>query len=320
MKLQTQIPLTTILDNHQVSYDSKTLLLGSCFVENMGDKLSYYNFRTCLNPFGILFNPHAIEIVLKKVVDENAFTENDIFFYQERWHCFYVHSSCSKTSKEEMLLGLNDALSVTRKFLKEATHTIITLGTAWVYRNLESNERVANCHKVPQKHFLKELLSIAEIEQSIQRIQALLRSVNPKLTLLYTVSPVRHIKDGFVENQRSKAHLLAALHAVLDKNKDNTYYFPSYELMMDELRDYRFYAPDMIHPNTIAIDYLWEKFIKVWISENCMDSMKKVSDIKRGLQHRPFNTASEQHKTFLTSLEQKITYLKEKYPYMNFDR
>jgi hypothetical protein len=180
----------------------------------------------------------------------------------------------------------------------------------------ESGKEVANCHKVPQLAFSKQLLSIEKIVQGLEGIVNQIQAVNAKAKIIFTVSPVRHLKDGFVENQQSKAHLIAAIHQVI--KKDNARYFPSYELMMDELRDYRFYAEDMVHPNALAIEYLWDKFKTVYISETCYKVMDEVATIQKGLEHRPFMPESENHREFLLALKQKIAYLQKEHPFMKF--
>ncbi|WP_299001497.1 GSCFA domain-containing protein [uncultured Tenacibaculum sp.] len=316
MIFQTHIPLKK-QKHHLINYNSKLLLLGSCFSENIGNKLSYYKFQTQQNPFGILFHPKAIETFITKVINEEKYTESDVFFHNERWHCFDAHSVVSSTSKEELLNTLNTNINSTYQHLKNTSHIIITLGTAWVYREIATDTLVANCHKIPQKKFLKELLTVEEVSESLEAINSLIKSINPETTIIYTVSPVRHIKDGFIENQRSKANLLSAIHQVVE-SRNNTHYFPSYEIMMDELRDYRFYAEDMIHPNQTAIDYIWEKFSEVWFSEETLETMKEVKTIQKGLMHRPFNPNSEAHQLFLKKLQQKKETLLQAFPFMNF--
>lgn len=316
MIFQTHIPLKK-QKHHLINYNSKLLLLGSCFSENIGNKLSYYKFQTQQNPFGILFHPKAIETFIAKVINEEKYTENDVFFHNERWHCFDAHSVVSSSSKEELLNTLNTNINSTYQHLKNTSHIIITLGTAWVYREIATDTLVANCHKIPQKKFLKELLTVEEVSESLEAINSLVKSINPETTIIYTVSPVRHIKDGFIENQRSKAHLLSAIHQVVE-SRNNTHYFPSYEIMMDELRDYRFYAEDMIHPNQTAIDYIWEKFSEVWFSEEAIETMKEVETIQKGLMHKPFNPNSEAHQIFLKKLQQKKETLLQAFPFMNF--
>ncbi len=320
MKLQTIVPLQS--EKEEIDYQSSIFLMGSCFVENIGRKLDYYKFQTLQNPFGILFHTEAMENLIARTIEGRNYTDSDVFYYNERWHCFDVHSDLSDPSKEILLRKLNSALLATKNKLSEVTHIIITLGTAWVYKNVESQKSVANCHKLPQNQFTKVLRSPLEIEESVQRIILNIRRVNPTALVIFTISPVRHLKDGFIENQRSKANLISAVGKITETrvSDKNVRYFPAYELMLDELRDYRFYAEDMVHPNSLAIDYIWEKFKYVWISGNTKIVMDLVQEIQKGLSHRPFNKEAEQHRIFLKSLNEKISVLKNKYPFMKFDR
>ncbi|RKR15356.1 GSCFA family protein [Maribacter vaceletii] len=314
MKLQTKIPLQK--EKNQINYSSKLLLLGSCFVENIGEKLKYYKFQTVQNPFGILFHPLAIENLVSRAIALKEYTKESIFLNEERWHCYDAHSELSSNTPEELLEKLNSGLRTTKEQIKEASHIVITLGTAWVYSFIEEKKVVANCHKVPQKQFSKKILSVNEIQDSLEHIKYQIKKINKEATLIFTVSPVRHIKDGFVENQQSKAHLITAIHEVIKKS--NVTYFPSYEIMMDELRDYRFYKEDMVHPNATAVNYIWEKFTLSWINEEAQKVMDKVSVVQKGLAHRPFNEKSLKHKEFLKALEKKKTYLQEAYSFMKF--
>tara|TARA_R110002050_G_scaffold204522_4_gene340225 strand:+ start:160605 stop:161549 length:945 start_codon:yes stop_codon:yes gene_type:complete len=314
LKLQTQVPINK--SENQIDYNSQLFLLGSCFVENIGQKLTYFKFQSLQNPFGILFHPLALENLISRALENKEYQEEAIFYLNERWQCFDAHSDLSATSKEELLRNLNKGLRATQSQLEKASHVIITLGTAWVYEALESNRVVANCHKVPQKEFVKKLLPVAVILRSLENIVKHVQAVNKNVQFVFTVSPVRHLKDGFVENQQSKAHVISAIHQLVKQG--NASYFPSYEIMMDELRDYRFYAEDMVHPNNLAIEYIWEKFKAVYISEESYSTMKEVDIIQKGLSHRPFNPDSDQHKKFLNNNERKIEYLQKSYPYMKF--
>lgn len=316
MNFRTKIPLAR-QSHDQISYESGLLLLGSCFAENIGSKLEYFKFQNSINPFGILFHPIAVEKLILKAINQENFTDEDIFPLNERWHCFNAHSSLSANSKDELLESLNKALDLLNQQLNNSTHIIITLGTTWVYRYIETDSIVANCHKVPQKKFIKELLSVEDIVESLDSIVSLVKSVNADASIVFTVSPVRHLKDGFVENNRSKSHLLSAIHQLVEPRK-RLYYFPSYEIMMDELRDYRFYEDDMIHPNALAIDYIWDCFKEVWISEQSLSTMDEVETIQKGLSHKPFNPESEQHQKFLADLEAKKANLQSKVPHILF--
>ena len=317
MNLQTQIPLKKELRN-QIDYKANILLLGSCFSKNIGDKLAHFKFQSEQNHFGILFHPKAIETLITNAINEKKYTEKDIFFTNERWHSFEAHSNLSCADKNKLLENLNTAIQQTNQQLKNASHVIITLGTSWIYRFIETDTIVANCHKIPQKKFLKELLSVDEITESLEAIISLIMSVNKNAAIIFTVSPVRHLKDGFVENQQSKSHLIAGIHQLLDCARRDIFYFPAYEIMMDELRDYRFYAEDMIHPNATAINYIWEKFLNVWISDAAHQILQEVTVIQNGLNHKAFNPNSEQHQQFLIGLKSKIKLLQEKHPFMEF--
>lgn len=318
MQFRTQIPVSN--NPIPIDYNSSIVSLGSCFAVNIGQKFDYFKFRNTTNPFGILFHPEALEKFIGFAIHKKEFTESDIFYHNERWHSFDAHSDLSNSDKETLLLNLNSASALANTQLKEATHLIITLGTAWVYRNTASGDLVANCHKVPQKQFTKELLTVDAIQQSLQRIINLVQEINPSVQLILTVSPVRHIKDGYVENQWSKANLIAALQETINNKTQvlNTYYFPSYEIMMDELRDYRFYAEDMIHPNQTAIDYIWERFTETSITSQAQETMKLADSIQKGLTHRSFNPDSEQHLAFLSKLNDKIIALQKQHPHIAF--
>jgi len=321
MNFRTQIPIVKQSEASQIDYASKMLLIGSCFSENIGNKFEYYKFQNTINPFGILFHPQAIEFFLTRVVKQNCYSEEELIFHNERYHCFDAHSSLSDSNKEVLLSRLDKILKSTYQQITESTHLIITLGTAWVYEHIDRNKVVANCHKIPQKQFVKRILSVQEIETSLKNMEQLVRSINNSIQFIYTVSPVRHIKDGFIENQQSKSHLVTAIHNILSPPvKDNsiTSYFPSYEIMMDELRDYRFYAKDMLHPNQTAIDFIWNQFKTVWVKEKTTKTMKVVATIQNGLAHKPFNPFSEQHQLFLEQLEDKKENLLAVFPFMKF--
>ncbi|SFN70039.1 GSCFA domain-containing protein [Salegentibacter flavus] len=311
MEFRTSIPIKE--EQPKIGYDSKLLLLGSCFVENIGAKLEYHKIRKFQNPFGIFFHPQAIETFLERVVSGYRYFEEDVFFYNERWHCFEAHSALSDPDKDRILDTLNQKLDETRGFLKETSHVVITLGTAWNYTFLETGLSVANCHKLPQKNFRKELSSVASIIHDLKKISGHLEQLNSKAELIFTISPIRHLRDGFVENQHSKSNLISAVHSA-----GKGTYFPSYEIMMDELRDYRFYAEDMLHPSPVAIDYIWKRFIETWFSEDAMITLAEVENIQKGLAHRPFNPESEAHSSFLKKLKIQEARLREKHPHLKF--
>lgn len=316
MLFRTEIPITK--SDFPIDYHSKVLLLGSCFAENIGDKFNYYKFQTTVNPFGIIFNPVSLEKLIKRAVEKNYFNESDIFYHNDLWHCYQVHSELSNTNKEAFLESINSVIESINQQIKELTHCFITLGTSWVYRFNTTREIVANCHKVPQKEFTKELLPTQQIEESLQNIVALIHSVNPDVKFVFTVSPVRHIKDGFFENNVSKGNLFSAIQNILSHRAESRCYFPSYEIVLDELRDYRFYNEDMLHPNQQAVDYIWGKFSFSFFSEETLKVLKEVEAIQKGLAHRPLNPNNEAYQKFLKGLNEKENVLKKKYPFLKF--
>ena len=322
MLFYTKVPVPKSVN--PIDYTSKIVSLGSCFAENMGEKFHYFKFQSVVNPFGIIFNPVSIENLVLRVVTNQKFTEEDIFFHNDLWHSYEMHSELSHPDKETFLQNLNQILEQTNNQITASTHIIITYGTSWVYRNKSSKKIVANCHKVPQSQFDKEILSVETIETTIQNTIDVIRKINPNCAFIFTVSPVRHIKDGFIENQRSKAHLITAIHSSnchpepVEGHLPTSNYFPSYEIMMDELRDYRFYAEDMLHPSQTAIDYIWVRFFENYISEENYSTMEEVCSIQKGLAHRPFNPDSDSHQKFISSLNDNIIRLQEKFPRFKF--
>ena len=316
MQFTTPVPVAE--GNLTIDYNSRIVSLGSCFAVNIGQKFDYFKLQNTTNPFGILFHPLALEKFIGFALNQKTFTEADIFFNTDRWHCFDAHSDLSATTAHELLANLNSATTSAHTEIKNATHLIITLGTAWVYRETASGNLVANCHKVPQKQFTKELLSVTAIAQSLQNIIDMAKKANPSLHIIFTVSPVRHIKDGFTQNLWSKSNLISALLTTVNRQLSTSSYFPSYEIMMDELRDYRFYAQDMLHPNQTAVDYIWQRFTEAWISPEAQQTMKLADTIQKGLQHRSFNPQSAQHRDFMAKLADKIGALQKQHPHITF--
>jgi hypothetical protein len=316
VKLQTNIALKKQSENG-IDYNSFVVLLGSCFSENIGKKLDYFKFKNLHNPLGILFQPTAIEALLKNAVNKKKYKDQDVFFHNEQWHCFDAHSKLSKEIKNDLIISLNERVLTAHTKLIKASHIVITLGSAWVYRHIESNKLVANCHKVPQKKFSKELRSVQDIVCSLKSMVDQVRRINKEATIIFTVSPIRHLRDGFVENTQSKAHLIAAVHQVVE-TVTNVYYFPSYEIMMDELRDYRFYEQDMVHPNQLALDCIWDKFKTVWVSRQTETVMKEIEAIQKALAHKPFNANGAQYSEFLKQTQQRINELEINNPNLQF--
>ena len=314
MDFRTIVPISKTTES--ITYYTSIVSLGSCFAVNMAQKFAYYKFPITVNPFGVLFHPLAIENILQHTIENSPYTAEVFFLYNELWHSFDFHSDMSQSSLKEAIQQANSQQIQLQQALQEASFCFITLGTAWVYIYNSTDTIVANCHKLPSQHFSKRLLSVEEITESLSHIIALLKQLNPSITIVFTISPVRHIKDGFFENQVSKSQLFAALYPLITDNK--SLYFPAYELLLDELRDYRFYANDMVHPSEMAINYIWERLVATYIDSATQADMKQVDNIQKGLSHRPFNPETESHQQFLAQLQQKMEAFTMKYPHIRF--
>ncbi|MFD1314090.1 GSCFA domain-containing protein [Namhaeicola litoreus] len=315
MKFRTEIKIGKAYP--QINYESKIALFGSCFSEHISSCLKRYQFQTFTNSHGIVFHPLAIENSIKRSLEGKKYCAEDLNKLNDIWFSYEHHSKFSSTDPKSTLQKINDHIKLGNVFLSEASHVIFTLGTAWVYKRSNGN-LVANCHKVPQKEFSKTLLSHEEITNSLVRTIERLKLQRPGLTIILTLSPVRHLKDGFVENAQSKGLLLNAIHSVCDMKK--VHYFPSYEIMMDDLRDYRFYEKDLIHPSETAVEYIWEKFKDTWVDESIHLDMKEIDRVFTSLNHKPFHEKSDAHQTFLEELTVKIKSLEEKYPHLSFHK
>jgi hypothetical protein len=295
------------------------MFFGSCFSENIGQKLLDMKFNVDLNPFGILYNPESIANSLKILLENRAFTADDLFHDQGLWNSYYHHSRFSDVNRETVLEKINKRIFLSREFLLKADFLMITFGTSWVYELKKTGQIVSNCHKIPAAEFKRSRLEVNEITGVFRDLLIELWKLNPNLKVIFTVSPIRHWKDGAVENQVSKATLLLAIDRLLNGFHGlNIGYFPSYELMMDELRDYRFYAEDMLHLSPVAIDYIFERFSKVLISNDSLKVASEVLKIRKAVLHRPVNPASAEYKRFLSFNLEEINKLTISFPYLNF--
>ncbi|HKJ48859.1 MAG TPA: GSCFA domain-containing protein [Christiangramia sp.] len=315
MDFRTKVPIKEGLP--KIEHASGVFLIGSCFVENIGDKLEWFKFKNLQNPTGIIFHPSPIRKFFQRISNNENYLEPDVIEFNGGWQSLEAHSDMRRSSKEECLNDLNAALSESRDFIKKASHVIISLGTAWGYIYDGKDTIAANCHKIPQKRFTKELSSVNEVMNDLEVIEHSVSELNENAKIIFTVSPVRHLKDGFSENQHSKAQLISALHTFIDSSKSSSY-FPSYEIMMDELRDYRFYSEDMLHPNKVAIDYIWNLFSANWMSHKSRNLNSEIDKIQKALSHSPREEKSDDHRKFLTKLQGKIEEIQKKYPEINF--
>lgn len=315
MKFTTEVKVEPLAS--QISYKSRVLLLGSCFANNIGNKLQYYEFEATVNVFGVIFNPISLTNLIERALESRYFTPDDLVFHNEQWHCFETHSVMSHSNQTICLDQLNNKLMVLQKELLHASHFVLTLGSAWVYKDKSTQKVVANCHKIPQNQFEKCILSVEEIQECMIRMSKKLHQKNPTIQIIWTVSPVRHQKDGLIQNQRSKSHLCVAIHYLLELNEFlNHHYFPSYELLIDELRDYRFYATDMLHPSEVAIEFIWKKFKECIINADLYLLMNEINACKQSRNHLPLNPDSEQHRLFLENLIQKEKNIHDKLTFL----
>jgi len=299
-----------------ITHNDNIMLVGSCFAENIGMKLTDYKFHTAMNPFGILFNPASIAQNLNILTDTTfQFTEEHLHFYNEEWFSFFHHGKFSHYDKDICLGNINTALQHNRLFLQKTNFLIITLGSAMVYSH--QGNVVANCHKLPQKEFEKSMLKTDEISSKLLNSIQKIKEINSKIQIILTVSPVRYIKDDMVENTLNKANLIVATHQLIQKI-DNSFYFPAYEIMMDDLRDYRFYADDMIHPSPLAIDYIWRKFSETFFDKSTLATNDMIHEILLAKNHRLKNPNSENSKIFKAEQIQKMRRIQNVYPTISF--
>ena len=300
------------------SYNDRILMLGSCFAENMGARLLRLKYRVCLNPFGTLYNPSSMAQSIEKLLNPVAYSLADVFEEQGVWANFDFHSRFAHSDKSKYLQIINAQLAAGHEFVQTATRWVLTLGTAWIYELLETGQTVNNCHKVPARCFARRRLSVSDV---VERLGALLewaKLQNPNLRILLSVSPIRHVKDGLVENQLSKSTLVVAAHELRARCGDWVEYFPAYELLMDDLRDYRFYASDMVHPSDVAIEYIWNAFESAILSPADAAYRQQIERLQRAIEHRPFNPQTPAHQQFIQKNLLQIDRLQQALPLLDF--
>lgn len=298
-----------------ISPESKALLMGSCFSDNIGKKLHDLKFDALVNPYGILFNPHSVLHALVAMLSDKEYTEEDLVRNDGLWHSFAHHGKFSAITASDCLSMINEHHRLGAEQLRKADYLVITLGSAWAYEHFEGNI-VANCHKFPANQFTKKKLGVSEIIHDWSHLITHLREVNEDMKLIFTVSPVRHQKDGFVENTWSKSTLIIAIHELV-RRFDDVSYFPAFEIMMDDLRDYRYYKNDMLHPSDLAVDYIWEKFGACYFSDDVQEYIAQMTKIKQAVDHKPHNPNAPKHQRFVVQQLNAIKELNEKYPFAN---
>jgi hypothetical protein len=326
--MQFQLPINIQTLSESIGYKDKIMLIGSCFTEHIGNALADLKYDTLQNPNGILFAPDAVCKSLDSYIQNKKYSEADLFYLNEVWNSWNHHSRFSHIDKNECLKGINDSQQNAHAFLKQADWLIITLGSSFIYTLTKLaegsktppqegfGEAVANCHRAPANWFEKRLLEIDEINAMLVDSMNKLLQFNPGLRFIFTISPVRHIRDGVVENNRSKARLIEAVHFICSEF-GSAYYFPAYELLIDVLRDYRFYDVDMVHPNYPGTEFVLERFTETCIDEESQQLMREVRQIAIARKHRPFQPETKSHQHFLQTYFQKAKELQQKYPFLD---
>lgn len=314
MELKTTIPQPKA--PFQLDLTKNFFFIGSCFANNIGNELKKRFLNAQVNPFGTVFNPISIYHQLQQIINNQP--EYWLYPYQNRFYSLHHYSLFAEENKDKLKQKIKQTTSRASMFIEQAQVLFITLGTAWVYIENESNKIVANCHKIPQQFFNKKLLTICEIENVLNKIVALATTKNPNLKVVFTLSPVRHLKDGFLENAVSKARLREAIYTTVNLNS-SCYYFPAYEIFMDDLRDYRFYDDDLLHPNNIGLKYTYQLFEKCFFNETDLFSLNKLHQLNKAIEHKT-NTNNkneiEKHKKFVLQLKQNLM---NKFPQLNFN-
>jgi len=316
MEFRRELQLTAFKE--QINIKNKIMLCGSCFTENLGDKLAQMLFQVEMNPNGILFNPKSILNSINSYIENKQYQSTDFFLHNEVFYSWQHHSRFSNIDPETLANDINKTQSMAHFWLKSSDWLILTLGSSFVYE-LANGEAAANCHKMPTKYFSRRLMNSIEITQDFFELFNRLAAFNPKLRIILTISPVRHLRDGFIENNRSKAMLIQAVHQ-LEERFANVFYFPAYELVLDDLRDYRFYAEDMTHPNYLATQYVWEKFMSACIDKDSIGWMKEINTLTAAKAHKSFHPETNAHQLFLKKNLDKLTELKKQLPELNWNQ
>ena len=315
MNLFTTIDIPTL---PSLTHSDKLMLIGSCFATEMGERLRRAKFACDVNPYGVLYNPLSISQALREMLSGKVYVHADLFLHADYWHSAMHHGDFSAPTVDEALQTINQRVAVANEELKTLDCLLITFGSAWVYEEKETHRIVGNCHKLPERNFVRRRLSVEEIVDEYTSLLNTMIADNPTLKIVFTVSPIRHVRDGLHDNQLSKATLLLAIDQLQHAFPECVFYFPAYELLMDELRDYRFYADDLVHPSAKAVEMVWQRFVQTCMNEATQQLMKQCNDLAQALAHRPLQPQSEANCRFLQQIMLKIAELSEKYPYLDF--
>lgn len=297
-------------------HSDKVLLLGSCFSDSIGAKLQGALINAMVNPTGTLYNPLSIAGCVKRLINNEPVAGRDLFMQGGVWNSYDFHSRYSLPDKQATIDRMNQHIEQGHKALKEAQLLTVTLGTAIVYRLKATGDVVANCHKVPQHEFERKMSSIAQMTHVLDEMLTILHEFNPQLRIILTVSPIRHIADGLGTNSLSKAALRVAINEAIANHSDYCDYFPSYEIMLDDLRDYRFYASDMVHPSDVAVEYIWQAFQATYLDDRSALAVARCERVHKRMQHRPMSANRETVERFNADTASVVRNLIKEYPYL----
>ena len=283
-------------------------MMGSCFTQNIGARLKYFGFSLLENPYGITFNPLSLAGQLHEIIDQKEYHASDLTMHGGRLHSLQHHSFFSGSNEQDVLQSINDHIASAYVFLKDTDVLFVSLGTAYVWNYLPQEIYVNNCHKIPSGKFRLDLLKTGRITELMKHALTELQAFNPKIRIVFTVSPVRHARNGMIENSRSKAILIETVHQLCE-DFDQVHYFPSYEIMMDDLRDYRFYEDDLLHPSVGAIDYIWEKFSETYFEKRTFQLLEKVQKVRAFSLHRPQQQDLEEKEKHAIKVNEMVHHL-----------
>jgi len=317
--MELLLPFNITPSSSKISYPDKILLIGSCFSEEVGNRLHDLKFNVLQNPNGILYDPISITRSLNSYITNKHYCADEFFELNDLWHSWQHHSAFSGIKKEDVIQKINHSQDEAHSFLKDAKWLIVTAGTAYRYILSNSGEPVANCHKAPSSFFTKELLAIEHIVSELSSTISNLQPFNPDLKIIFTISPVRHVRDGVIENNRSKARLIEAVQVIKDQF-EMVSYFPAYEIIIDVLRDYRFYKTDRVHPTEEATGFVFEQFCNAYLDHSSLDSLEKIKKLNAAMKHKPFNESGMAHQKFKTAQLENIKRLKNTFPFISFSK
>lgn len=310
---------TVLINSHQrdnIKHNHRIMMIGSCFSDNIGNRLRNAMMQVEINPFGTVYNPASILEEIKQVISGTEINAPDLFFANGMWNHFSFHTHYSRADKASAYNVMNAKLKHAHLHLKQCNEVIITLGTAFVYRHKELNKIVSNCHKLPSADFTRQMMSVAQVSECLDEIVCLIHDFVPQSRVIFTVSPIRHVSDGLEQNQLSKSVLRVAVGEVVARHSRYCEYFPAYEIMMDDLRDYRFYAADMVHPSDVAIEYIWNTFKATYFDDNTAQMASRCERISKRLAHRPMTDNHDAIERFISETKKIITNLVAEYPYL----